>query len=217
MSDQIILPNVPSVRIRPTLGSFGNKSMDGKKSACFKEEHVKLFLQCVTLLVVILGLILIIVSVARPVKADKEIRRIIVARPENVVGGSGEAGASLTGKWIEDFSSFSLTYDFRYPTTMSTIQSVVVRGPIHVGASTADVLVALCGSPSSVVCDVTTEPGRLKGVIQTFDSNGSPALPILREIRSNPDLYYLEVWTTAVPTEPGALRSPMYFTMGPDL
>lgn len=214
MSDQII---VPPVRFRPTFGVGNNKGMEENKGECFKEKHVKLFLQCVTLLVVILGLVLIIVSVARPVKADKEIRRTIVARPENVVGGAGEAGASLTGKWVEDFSSFSLTYDFRYPTTMSTIQSVVVRGPIHIGANTADVLVALCGSPSSVVCDVTTEPGRLKGVIQTFDSNGSPVLPILREIRADPDLYYLEVWTAAVPAEPGALRSPMYFTMGPDL
>jgi hypothetical protein len=180
-------------------------------------DKLRLFLQIATLVVVILGLVLILVSVVRSSKADVEIRRIIEATPQKVVGGAGEANAWLRGKFVENYEDMDIDYDFYYSTSTSAIQSIVVRGPKVIGSNTGPILFSICGAPGTKVCDLTTTPGRITGNLKTLEPANVATLPVMRNIRANPDLYYFEVWTSAVPAEPGALRSELMYSMGPDL
>lgn len=191
--------------------------MSGKNTSLFNKHNVRLTLQFLTLVIVALGLSLILVSVQRSVKADTEIRRTIEATPERVMGGPGESGALVVGKFIENYSAFAITYDLKYSLQMSPIQSLIVRGPMRADNFTGPVFFSLCGLPGTTVCDTQTTPGRLTQTVRTLEPNGDAALAKMREIRADPDRYYLEVLTTAVPNEPGAARSPLHFSMGPDL
>lgn len=199
-----------------------NNGSEMKASCCgsssSRAANVRLAMQILTLIVAVLGLILIIVMVALPSKADSEIRIFIDARPENVIGGSGgEAGAYLRGKFVEDYSGMDIFNEYHYPVTMSAIQTIVVRGPIPIGSQTGPILFTVCGLPGATVCDTATLPGYINIRLKTLEPNNVAALPVMRQIRANRDLYYLEVWTAAKPVEPGALRAPLSISMGPGL
>lgn len=184
-------------------------------NVCCSSICTRLILQIATLVVILTLFALILVTVTRTIKADIEIRRSIEATPERVVGGPGEIGASLVGKWVENFADMQITYSLRYPLSMSPIQSVVIRGPIAIGSDVGPVFFNVCGTVDTGVCDTSTLPGHLSATIH--DIGTEAVYPRMKLIRVDPDLFYLELRTANVPNEPGAARSPLYISMGPNL
>lgn len=182
---------------------------------CCTANCMRLTLQISTLVVILTLFALILVSVTRTSKADVEIRRSIEATASRVEGGPGEPGASLVGKWVENFADMQITYSLRYPLSMSAIQSIVVRGPIVIGSNVGPVFFNVCGTLDTTVCDTTTLPGHVSATLH--DIGTEAVYPKMKLIRTDPDLYYLELRTAAVPNEPGAARSPLYISMGPSL
>lgn len=171
------------------------------------------FWQICTLIIVLVGLVVIIMSMAFSANVDALQRNCIEAVPGRVVGGVGEAGGFVTGLLEMHSSDHYLSYDLRHY-SLSPIQSIVIRGPMPVGSQVGPVKVALCGSPSTVVCDITTLAGQVKGKLMQVLPGATDIRPVIADIRKEPWLYYLEVLTSSKPTTPGALRAPLGINCG---
>jgi hypothetical protein len=171
------------------------------------------------LVIVILSITTVAISLFRSSDADSVIRISIEASPSRVIPGPGEGNYSMTGILELNSKTFSLSYTFYLPPGLSQVQSLLVRGPIPIGAlSSTTIAFALCGNPNLVqVCDVFTTPGLLKDTIYQIEPGATAVLPQIGNIRSDPTRYYLEVLTSDYPTSPGALRGPFYSIIGTSL
>jgi len=171
-----------------------------------------------TLCIAILAIITVAISLFRTSNADSVVRFSIEATPARVDPGPGEGNRSMTGMFILNSKRFTIEYDFFTPPGLSAVQSLLVRGPVAAGMTDGPVAFSLCGAPNMVtVCDTLSEPGRIKGTITQVEPGGTAVNPQIDAIRKDPTRYYLEVWTGANPTSPGALRAPFYGIVATEL
>ena len=102
-----------------------------------------------------------------------------------------------------------IEYEFQFQ-NVSTITAIHVRGPILPNSGQVGAFkFALCGSPSSIVCDVTTVPGLVEGLLDQILPGATSPRPEITAIRKEPIRYYLEFLTNNYPSTPGALRGPL--------
>lgn len=175
----------------------------------------RIFFQCVTLGFVLVAVVVVAISLFRSSDADNITRFCFQATPGAVVGGAGEAGALLYGELTLDTNTNSVSYYAQDNGAISTILSLVIRGPQLPGTSTGVVLFSLCGAPNlDVVCDVTSLPGVVQGSATQLEPGDQDPLPIILQMREHPSLYYLEVLTASNPASPGALRAALDSTCG---
>ncbi len=182
------------------------------------DEPLLFAILILTLIIVILAIVTVAISLFRSSDADSVIRFAIEASPTRVSPGPGEGAEPMTGMFILNSKSFTIEYDFFTPLSLSNIQSLLVRGPIPVGQSDGPIAFSLCGNPNLVdVCDVFSEPGRVKGVVRQIEPGGTAVAPQITNIRNDPTRYYIEVLTAMTPSSPGALRGPLYNIVGTSL
>jgi len=162
----------------------------------------------------ILTLVVVIFSVIFSASQNSIQRFCGEAVPERVDPGPGEVGSVVPVEFTLDSSSDEIRYKVRYPATLSAIQAIHVRGPIPVGSNVGNLKFPLCGSPSSVVCDITTTPGQIVGTLTQIDPGATDVRPEILNIRAEPWLYYLEILTAGFPATPGALRMPLHSICG---
>ena len=177
-------------------------------SCPWSQASWNLFFKVSALIIALAGLITVAIAAAISGQGDSVLRIAVVATPEQVYpSGSGEAGALLDGLLIMNSAENFISYDFFYY-NISTIESLVIRGPRAAGQRQGPLLFSLCGVPNLVnVCDPFTVPGQIEGGEQHQLEPGSlDARPVIADIRTNPTRYYLEVLTSDHSSEPGALR-----------
>ena len=163
-----------------------------------------------TLCIVILAIVTVAISLFRSSNADSIIRFNVEASPSRVDPGPGEGIYPMTGMFILNSKRFIIEYDFFTPSTLSAVQSLLVRGPIPIGQTDGPIAFSLCGAPNMVtVCDVLSEPGRIKGTLRQIEPGSTAVNPQIKNIRADPTRYYIEVLTATTPTSPGALRAPL--------
>jgi hypothetical protein len=83
----------------------------------------------------------------------------------------------------------TIAWYVQYPTIVGTPTNLYIKGPILPGATTAALYFSICGSPSSLACDLSV-PGVLSGTILELNPGGSPLKPYIEQVNSNPSLYY---------------------------
>jgi len=169
---------------------------------------------CSSIIMGVLTLIVVIFSVVFTASQSGIQRFCAEAVSTRVDPGPGEVGNVVPIEFILDSNSDTIRYRIRYPGTLSAIQAVHLRGPIPVGSNVAPLKFPLCGSPSSVVCDIVTTPGELKGTLVQIDPGATDVRPEILNIRKEPLLYYIEILTASNPATPGALRAPLYNICG---
>lgn len=192
--------------------SLGPRNVRSQKSTsgCCSSFTWHNFWQICTLVLVLIALVVVILSVAFSANQDSLQRYCVEGDPTKVVGAVGELGGQLFGVIQLDSSDNVIKYDFRYYSPpLSSVQALHIRGPLIVGSQVAPIKVALCGSPSTVVCDITSVPGQIVGTLQQISPAGSDIHTVIADIRKEPWLYYLEVLTSGKPASPGAMRAPM--------
>ena len=168
-------------------------------------DQVLTVLAAITITATIVAVIFAIVFASR---ADSLQRFSIRATSEAVVGGPAvaEPGAFAVGIFGLYSVERKIEYFFRYQ-NVSTITAIHVMGPITTGSGEIGPFkFALCGSPSTTVCDVTTTPGLVGNLLDEILPGATSPRPEINAIRENPTAYYLEFLTNDNPITPGALR-----------
>ena len=168
-------------------------------------DQILTVLAAVTIICTIVAVVFGIVFASR---ADSLQRFAVRATPEAVVGGPvvAEPGALAVGLFSLYSVEREIEYAFQFENT-STITAIHVRGPITPGSGQVGPFkFALCGSPSSTVCDVTTTPNFVGAVVDQILPGATSPRPEITAIREDPSAYYLEFLTNDNPTTPGALR-----------
>ncbi len=105
-----------------------------------------------------------------------------------------------------DSSANSIQWDLRHTNTMDVALAVYINGPIPIGLNDAPLFLPLCGTPSSLACDITI-PGFLKDIIYTQGTTGIG--PQITTIRDFPNVYYVEIIFSS-----GVLRCPLGISAG---
>jgi hypothetical protein len=95
-----------------------------------------------------------------------------------------------------------MLWDLQYKALPGVVTALSVHGPLQPGLDDADLAVALCGMPSTMVCDLAVA-GRLSGgIIETY--TGGPLKPVIQAIRKEPAFYYVLIDTTG-----GSVKMPL--------
>lgn len=173
------------------------------------------------LIVVVLAVVCILLTLAAVlagtiVGSQKDsLHRIgIAALAANVVGAPGEGTYQADGILELNENDNAIRWRLHLQAGMSTVTSLVLRGPFALGVRTGPIVGILCGASigPSVVCDLVSVPGQVVGAVayeisDNVTPGGVDIRPLMHDIRENCHLYYLEVLTNAKPTSPGALRA----------
>lgn len=173
-------------------------------------------MQIVTLVLVVLAVIVVAISLFRPSAADNITRFCFEATPEQVVGGTGEAGGWLEGSFEMDTSSDTMKLYADFPLNMSQITAILIMGPRLHGEKNGPEYFSICGAPNLVnVCDVLTVPGHVEQNVLQIQPGAESVRPVILAIREQPvPNYYIEVRTALFPNSPGALRASLASTCG---
>lgn len=173
-------------------------------------------MQIVTLVLVVLAVVVVAISLFRPSAADNITRFCFEATPEQVVGGTGEAGGWLEGTFEMDTSSDTMKLYADFPLNMSQITAILIMGPRLHGEKNGPEYFSICGAPNLVnVCDVLTVPGHVEQNVLQIQPGAESVRPVILAIREQPvPNYYIEVRTALFPTSPGALRASLASTCG---
>jgi hypothetical protein len=121
--------------------------------------------------------------------------------------GSNGTGIMI-GSVVVQSSDRTIAWNLDYTTDVNAILALYIMGPIPVGQTDAPLALSLCGSPSSLACDLTVA-GHLEGLITQLDPGGTPLKPYINAIRATPWRYYLQVNTGTNPSGNGELRAPL--------
>lgn len=149
------------------------------------------------------------ILVATILTSGAQLKRFsLVALPGNVVGGAGEAGARVDIEVrLDPNKDTQIDYYARTLASMSQVTAIRIRGPKDNGLATGPIYASLCGSPG-LACDTTTTPGIVQGsVFQIYGVPNTSVRAAMNTIRDRPLDYYIEVLTTGVPVQPGAVRA----------
>ena len=173
---------------------------------CCTDAHWELFNKILALIFIILALVVaIVVAVKNP---NALLRFDIRATGEQIPGGGGEAGAELFGPLSLDSNNICIHYEFR-TLGMAAATSIHLKGPIVVGTKNGPIAAVLCGNPSSLPACDTTMPGEIplitiKEVWDGINPTAQSMEVLIRTIRKNPHLYYLEAQNAN-----GGVRAPL--------
>jgi len=173
----------------------------------------------IAVLFIVLTLVVVVVNTAMAPSRDSLFRVAGIATAEQVVGGSGEAGAVYSFQIVLDLNYAQILFMVQKMDNVTTTPTALyIRGPILPFENTGPLLGALCGAPT-IACDTTSVPGMVMGqVVGTIYNGvvltGVDVRPVIEAWRANPELYYLEILTNGAPTSPGAARAPVCFFSG---
>lgn len=183
------------------------------KTCCCCCHTIDQWMIILSALAIIATIIAVIFAIVFASNADSLQRYSLTATPENVKGGPGEVGGEAIGrfelKWVERELAYYLQYY-----NLSTITAIHIRGPIPPLSKNGPFKFSLCGSPSTLVCDLLTTPGAVEGTINQILPGGTGVRPEITAIRLEPRRYYMEILTNNHPVTPGALRAPLGFLSG---
>lgn len=127
--------------------------------------------------------------------------------------GSRDDLPLLRGVMTTVSDSDTVTYDFEYQSTIGTITSVALVGPLDVDTGTGPIFFGLCGCPPSLSCGIDTPvcdftlPQKLSGSFTQIHPGGTSLMEPIRDLRANRMDYELRVFTAGNPTGFGAYRS----------
>jgi hypothetical protein len=100
-----------------------------------------------------------------------------------------DSNATIFGLISTDTNGPSFDWDLQYLSSVSPINTVQIRGPIPAGQLTSStILIALCGTPSTLACDVSI-PNILKGSVKEY--NGAGVKTLIQSFREKPNAYYV--------------------------
>lgn len=194
--------------------------MDGPKPpATCRITHEGVKTACIILAVIFILLTFVNVLVATifVARQDTIFRICFTALPQNVVGNVGEVGARASGMITIDQNTDAFSYQVQTVVPMSSITAVHIRGPLPLGQAVAPIAQALCGIPNVNACDALSVPGQVVGQSLTIYDGalvGAMVRPLFNAMRSNPQLYYIEILTNVKPVTPGAVRADVTGTCG---
>ena len=123
----------------------------------------------------------------------------------------GAPNGTVNGMMALQSSDRTIEWSLDYLTSIGPILSLHVMGPIPAGLTTAPLALSLCGTPSSLACDLSTA-GHLSGIISQLDPGGGPLKPYINAIRAEPWKYYLQINTATYVL--GELRAPLGILAG---
>ena len=172
------------------------------KSCCCSEKRYETGLKSFSAIVILLTLAVVILSTVFVAQQDALQRYSIEA--------TGGQGALMDGMLVLDSNDNQMRFEFR-TYNMSSVPSIHLKGPLPIGSQTGAIAAVLCGGPGPLPsCDVTV-PGvipstTVKNVWDGINTTGGDVRTLIREIRKNPRLYYIEV--------PGVVRAPLGGTLG---
>lgn len=194
-----------------------SNTLDPKRRCCnaFDAETYDSFVQSLAFLVIFLTLIVVLINTIMAPTRDSLFRVAGIATAEQVVGGSGEAGAKYAYQFVFDWNSASIHYVIQKLDNVTTAPTgIYLAGAILPFANTGPMTGALCGAPTTA-CDTTSIPGMVMGSVESTIYNGVittgiDVRPVIEEIRSMPEVYYMFITTNGVPAAPGAVRGPLF-------
>lgn len=197
--------------------------MDG--DAEFQEDqccHVKLShwivgIGVVAIICILLTMGALIAGLVLGTQKDSLHRIGIHSAASDVVGAAGEGSFRSDGLVELDEVDNAIRWSLTTETGMTTVTSLVIRGPYDAGTRLGPIAGVLCGAVlagPSQACDTLSAPGYVHGAVAYQISNnetpgGIDVRPLMHAIRENCHLYYLETLTNAKPVTPGAMRSNM--------
>lgn len=112
--------------------------------------------------------------------------------------------AVLRGAISMDINDRDIRWKLQHTPDLGPVLALHIMGPIPFGIEDGPLDFALCGSPSSLSCDLTV-PNYLEGHITELNPGGTGLKSIIQAIRSEPWRYYLSVNTGTFPG--GELRA----------
>lgn len=120
----------------------------------------------------------------------------------------GQAGLPIRTKMNFNTGSDSVPFQFDLPSGLSNVVAVHVKGPIVSGTQNGAIAFAVCGAPAENPCATILDTITGES-IKVFDNVhvGTPITPVIKAIRKDPHLYYIEFLTNAHPVSPGAARA----------
>lgn len=124
---------------------------------------------------------------------------------DGVLMGSGSPGTANAMIRVNS-NERKVGWDIQYKDLQGVVTGLAIHGPVPYGLSEGPSALVLCGSPSTLACDLTVA-GHLYGELNPQNS-GDPLKPIIQAIRSEPWRYALRIKTSAHPD--GELK--MWFT-----
>lgn len=102
---------------------------------------------------------------------------------------SSDVNGTFTGLISTDTNGPSFDWDLQYLIGSPTTNTIHIYGPIPAGQSTSStLLIALCGTPSTLACDVSI-PSVLKGSVKEY--NGVGVKTMIQSFRERPNAYYV--------------------------
>lgn len=103
-----------------------------------------------------------------------------------------QANGNVFGYVQTDVNDRDIEWKLQYTPDMGTVVSLHVMGPIPLGLTDGPLDFALCGSPSSLACDLTV-PNYTEGHITELNPGGTSLKSLIQAIRNEPWRYYLQI------------------------
>lgn len=167
---------------------------------------------------IILVLSIVLVDTVFLVERDASHRACGVATAAEIVAVGGiaaEPGARFS--YLINFSGDRNAIEYRLTwntTTTANVTAIHVRGPMAAGSWIGPLAGSLCGAPMTTAC-TPEATGSVHLTIQNgVAPSGVDVRTVINPYRANPQLYYVEVLTTAAPVSPGAARSQLIANCG---
>ena len=162
--------------------------------------------------VIALAIATIIVFLAVFGSRDSERRNCIEA--VGARAGTASPGV-LIGGIAMDLNARRIDWDLQYRDLTSDIIGVQIHGPVPAGLQFAPCSFALCGTPSTLLCDIS-EPNVLEGWISEINPDGTSLRPAIQAIRNEPWRYYVQINTVTFPgvVDDGELIGPLDMLCG---
>src|SRR6185295_2344944 len=167
-----MLPTLHAVAPAPAcapaaMGNGGSSSaqLDPKRRCCnsVDAETYNWIMIAIAVLFIVLTLVVVVVNTAMAPSRDSLFRVAGIATAEQVVGGSGEAGAVYSFQIVLDLNYAQILFMVQKMDNVTTTPTALyIRGPILPFENTGPLLGALCGAPT-IACDTTSVPGMVMG------------------------------------------------------
>lgn len=103
-----------------------------------------------------------------------------------------QANGTVFGNVRTDVNDRDIQWKVQYTPDMGTVTSLHIMGPIPLGVTDGPLDFALCGSPSSLACDLTV-PNYTEGHIYELNPGGTSLKALIQAIRNEPWRYYLQI------------------------
>lgn len=102
------------------------------------------------------------------------------------------SGNDVFGSVLTDVNDRTIAWNIQYTPALGTVTSLHILGPTPLGLTEGDLNFALCGSPSTVACDLTM-PNQVKDEIKELSPGGSSLKPKIQAIRKEPWRFKLRI------------------------